>query len=178
MIRSRAGCSRARGSLRLLRDHGVAVTPRQVILTTSTSEAYSFLFRLLCDPGSEILVPQPGYPLFDFLAVLDDVRISPRHWSTTMAGRSIPKVSVAPSLRRLAPSFSSTPTIPPATSPSPGRPRSSPSSAANRSLPDRGRGLPGLQLRQATSSAEFRCRAQGVPSSSSAASARSPACRR
>jgi aspartate/methionine/tyrosine aminotransferase len=47
------------------------------VLTTSTSEAYSFLFRLLCDPGSEILVPQPGYPLFDFLAVLDDVRIKP-----------------------------------------------------------------------------------------------------
>ncbi len=56
-------------------DHGVAVSPEQVVLTTSTSEAYSFLFRLLCDPGSEILVPQPGYPLFDFLAVLDDVRI-------------------------------------------------------------------------------------------------------
>jgi aspartate/methionine/tyrosine aminotransferase len=55
--------------------HGVALDPRQVILTTSTSEGYSFLFRLLCDPGSEILVPQPGYPLFDFLAVLDDVRL-------------------------------------------------------------------------------------------------------
>jgi aspartate/methionine/tyrosine aminotransferase len=45
------------------------------VLTTSTSEAYSYLFRLLCDPGSEILVAQPGYPLFDFLAVLDDVRL-------------------------------------------------------------------------------------------------------
>jgi alanine-synthesizing transaminase len=57
--------------------NGVAVDPSQVILTTSTSEAYSFLFRLLCDPGTEILVPQPSYPLFDFLAVLDDVRIKP-----------------------------------------------------------------------------------------------------
>ncbi len=56
-------------------DHGVDVAPEQVILTTSTSEAYSYLFRLLCDPGSEILVPQPGYPLFDFLATLDDVRL-------------------------------------------------------------------------------------------------------
>jgi len=56
-------------------DHGVELLPHQVVLTTSTSEAYSFLFKLLCDPGSEILVPQPGYPLFDFLAVLDDVRI-------------------------------------------------------------------------------------------------------
>lgn len=59
------------------RDQKIAVDPDQVILTTSTSEAYSFLFRLLCDPGSEILVPQPSYPLFDFLAALDDVRIKP-----------------------------------------------------------------------------------------------------
>ena len=56
-------------------DHSVGVVPEQVALTTSTSEAYSYLFRLLCDPGTEILVPQPGYPLFDFLAVLDDVRL-------------------------------------------------------------------------------------------------------
>jgi aspartate/methionine/tyrosine aminotransferase len=56
-------------------DHGVALDPGQIVLTTSTSEAYSFLFRLLSDPGGEILVPQPGYPLFDFLATLDNVRI-------------------------------------------------------------------------------------------------------
>ena len=56
-------------------DHGVALKPEQIVLTTSTSEAYSFLFRLLCDPGGEILVAQPGYPLFDFLAVLDDVSL-------------------------------------------------------------------------------------------------------
>jgi alanine-synthesizing transaminase len=56
-------------------DHGVTVRPDQVVLTTSTSEAYSYLFRLLCDPGSEVLALEPGYPLFDFLAVLDDVRI-------------------------------------------------------------------------------------------------------
>lgn len=56
-------------------DHGVALDPSNIVLTTSTSEAYSFLFRLLCDPGGEILVPQPGYPLFDFLADLDDVCI-------------------------------------------------------------------------------------------------------
>ena len=56
-------------------DHGVTLKPEQILLTTSTSEAYSYLFRLLCDPGSEILVAQPGYPLFDFLAVLDDVRL-------------------------------------------------------------------------------------------------------
>ena len=56
-------------------DHKVVVDPGQIVLTTSTSEAYSYLFRLLCDAGSEILVPQPGYPLFDFLAGLDDVRL-------------------------------------------------------------------------------------------------------
>jgi aspartate/methionine/tyrosine aminotransferase len=55
--------------------HEAQVHPHQVILTTSTSEAYSFLFRLLCDPGSEIVVLQPGYPLFDFLALLDDVHL-------------------------------------------------------------------------------------------------------
>jgi len=54
-------------------DHGVAVQPEQIVLTTSTSEAYSYLFRLLCDPGTEIIAAQPGYPLFDFLAVLEDV---------------------------------------------------------------------------------------------------------
>jgi alanine-synthesizing transaminase len=56
-------------------DHGVSLQTEQIILTTSTSEAYSFLFRLLSDAGSEILVVQPGYPLLDFLAVLDDVRL-------------------------------------------------------------------------------------------------------
>jgi len=56
-------------------DHEIAVRLEQIVLTTSTSEAYSFLFKLLCDPGSEILFAQPGYPLFDFLAVLDDVKL-------------------------------------------------------------------------------------------------------
>jgi aspartate/methionine/tyrosine aminotransferase len=56
---------------------GVGVDSGQIVLTTSTSEAYSFLFRLLCDPGCEILAPQPGYPLFDYLARLDDVVVKP-----------------------------------------------------------------------------------------------------
>jgi aspartate/methionine/tyrosine aminotransferase len=54
---------------------GVSLNPDQLVLTTSTSEAYSFLFRLLCDAGSEIVILQPGYPLFDFLAALDDVQL-------------------------------------------------------------------------------------------------------
>jgi aspartate/methionine/tyrosine aminotransferase len=57
--------------------HSATLHPEQIVLTTSTSEAYSFLFRLLCDPGSEILIPQPGYPLFDFLAGLDDIKLKP-----------------------------------------------------------------------------------------------------
>ena len=56
-------------------DHGAVVDPGAVVLTTSTSEGYSFLFRLLCDPGDEVLIAQPSYPLFDFLATLDDVRL-------------------------------------------------------------------------------------------------------
>ena len=55
--------------------HGARVSVDDLILTTSTSESYSFLFRLLCDPGDEVLVAQPSYPLFDFLADLDDVRL-------------------------------------------------------------------------------------------------------
>ncbi len=55
--------------------HGSAVSPDQVCLTTSTSEAYSFLFRLLCNPGDEVLLASPSYPLFDYLAALDDVTL-------------------------------------------------------------------------------------------------------
>ena len=55
--------------------HRATLKATNVILTTSTSEAYSFLFRLLCNAGDEVLVAQPSYPLFDFLADLDDVRL-------------------------------------------------------------------------------------------------------
>ena len=58
-------------------EHGAKVSPAELVLTTSTSESYSYLFRLLCDPGDEVLVAQPSYPLFDFLADLDDVRLRP-----------------------------------------------------------------------------------------------------
>jgi aspartate/methionine/tyrosine aminotransferase len=57
--------------------HGSQVSPDNLLLTTSTSEAYSFLFRLLCDPGDTVLVPAPSYPLFDFLADLHDVKLEP-----------------------------------------------------------------------------------------------------
>jgi aspartate/methionine/tyrosine aminotransferase len=72
------GLRAARGAVcRYYRDHGALVEPEQIFLTTSTSEAYSFLFRLLCDPGDEVLIGQPGYPLFDFLARLDNVGLVP-----------------------------------------------------------------------------------------------------
>jgi len=51
--------------------------PESLILTTSTSEGYSYVFRLLCNPDDEILVPKPSYPLFEFLADLQDVKLSP-----------------------------------------------------------------------------------------------------
>ncbi len=51
--------------------------PERLILTTSTSEAYSYVFRLLCNPADEILVPKPSYPLFELLADLADVKLVP-----------------------------------------------------------------------------------------------------
>lgn len=48
--------------------HGHGVHPDQVVLTASTSEAYSWLFKLLADPGDQVLVPTPSYPLFEWLA--------------------------------------------------------------------------------------------------------------
>ncbi len=56
-------------------DHGASVSPESLVLTTSTSEAYGFLFRLLCNAGDEVLVAQPSYPLFEFLADLEDVKL-------------------------------------------------------------------------------------------------------
>jgi aspartate/methionine/tyrosine aminotransferase len=55
----------------------IEVSPEQIFLTVSTSEAYTYAFRLLCDPGDEVLVPQPSYPLFEFLANLQDVKLLP-----------------------------------------------------------------------------------------------------
>ncbi|HMD98733.1 MAG TPA: pyridoxal phosphate-dependent aminotransferase [Terriglobia bacterium] len=56
-------------------ERGARVDPQQIFLTTSTSEAYSYVFRLLADPGDAILAPRPSYPLFDFLTRLNDVEL-------------------------------------------------------------------------------------------------------
>jgi alanine-synthesizing transaminase len=74
------GLSTARAALAqfFARSRGVAPPPAEdIVLTASTSEAYAFLFKLLCDPGDEVLVPAPSYPLFEHLAELEGVRAVP-----------------------------------------------------------------------------------------------------
>lgn len=56
-------------------EYGATPGVDDILLTTSTSEAYSYVFRLLCDPGDEILIPAPSYPLFDFLAEIQDATL-------------------------------------------------------------------------------------------------------
>jgi aspartate/methionine/tyrosine aminotransferase len=56
---------------------GVTVAPERIVLTASTSEAYSVLFKLLCDPGDAVLVPRPSYPLVEHLTDLDGVAVEP-----------------------------------------------------------------------------------------------------
>jgi alanine-synthesizing transaminase len=55
--------------------YGGRVDPGGILLTASTSEAYALLFKLLADPGDEVLIPRPSYPLFDYLAALESVRV-------------------------------------------------------------------------------------------------------
>jgi hypothetical protein len=63
---------------------GVSINPEHILLTASTSEAYSFLFKLLCNAGDEVLVPQPSYPLFEYLCQLNDV--TPSHYRLAYDG--------------------------------------------------------------------------------------------
>jgi alanine-synthesizing transaminase len=56
---------------------GAPIDPERIFLTASTSEAYGFLFKLLCEPGDEVLVPRPSYPLFEQLARLEAVAARP-----------------------------------------------------------------------------------------------------
>jgi len=74
-----AGLTRARAAVAAYyAAQGHPVSPDHIVLTASTSEAYAWLFKLLADPGDEILVPRPSYPLFEFLAGLESVRL--RHY--------------------------------------------------------------------------------------------------
>jgi alanine-synthesizing transaminase len=64
---------------------GLSVAPNRIVLTASTSEAYSLLFKLLCDPGDEVLAPRPSYPLVEHLTELDGVCL--QHYSLDFHGR-------------------------------------------------------------------------------------------
>jgi len=66
------------------RTHDVRINPEHILLTASTSEAYSFLFKLLCDTEDELIVPQPSYPLFEYLCQLNDVAL--RHYRLAYDG--------------------------------------------------------------------------------------------
>jgi alanine-synthesizing transaminase len=71
------GSLRAREAIcRYYGQNGVVIEADRVLLTTSTSEAYGYLFKLICDPGDEVLVPEPSYPLFDFLACAEAVKLT------------------------------------------------------------------------------------------------------
>lgn len=61
---------------RYYEERGLSVSPSRVALSASTSEAYGWLFKLLCERGDEVLVPAPSYPLFSFLAALEDVELA------------------------------------------------------------------------------------------------------
>ena len=71
-------CSRGKRDVaRNVSPTGFEFDPERILLTTGTSEGYSFAFRLLCNAGDELLVPKPSYPLFEFLADLQDVKLVP-----------------------------------------------------------------------------------------------------
>jgi aspartate/methionine/tyrosine aminotransferase len=61
----------------LWRERGLEISAEHIALTASTSEAYAFAFKLLCDPGDEVLVPAPSYPLLEHLGALENVRLVP-----------------------------------------------------------------------------------------------------
>ena len=71
-----AGTTAARAAVSAwYRARGHAVPVERILLTASTSEAYGYLFKLLTNPGDEVLVPRPSYPLFEFLADMESVTV-------------------------------------------------------------------------------------------------------
>jgi alanine-synthesizing transaminase len=82
-------------------ERGVAANPDRVVLTASSSEAYGFLLKLLCDPGDAVLVPAPSYPLLDALAELEGVPIH-RYPLDEAGGWAVHAPAVARGIERLA----------------------------------------------------------------------------
>ncbi len=71
-----AGSTEARGAVSAYyAARGCAVDASRILLTASTSEAYAYLFKLLADPGDEVLAPRPSYPLFEYLATMESVTV-------------------------------------------------------------------------------------------------------
>jgi alanine-synthesizing transaminase len=71
-----AGSAEARAAIAgYYRARGYHVAPERILITASTSESYAWLFKLLANAGDEVLVPRPSYPLFEFLAALESVRV-------------------------------------------------------------------------------------------------------
>ncbi|HOK08222.1 MAG TPA: pyridoxal phosphate-dependent aminotransferase [Candidatus Hydrogenedens sp.] len=62
-------------------NHGYSIYPEDLFLTSGTSEAYSYLLKLLCNPNDEVLIPAPSYPLLDFIASLETVNVVPYYLS-------------------------------------------------------------------------------------------------
>jgi len=73
----RGSLSAREAVVRYLSSKGARVSASEVVLCAGTSEAYSYLFKLLCDPGDNVLVPQPSYPLFDFLVGMEGLETRP-----------------------------------------------------------------------------------------------------
>ena len=82
------------------RERGVSTSAEQVVLTASTSEAYGWLLKLLCEPGDCVLVPTPGYPLCADLARLERVRSAPYRLRPAGGGWCLDRADVAAGLRR------------------------------------------------------------------------------
>jgi aspartate/methionine/tyrosine aminotransferase len=70
--------------------HGVHLDPERIVLAASSSEAYGFLFKALCDPGDAVLVPVPSYPLFEHLAALEGLRTVPYALDPTHGWQPLP----------------------------------------------------------------------------------------
>jgi aspartate/methionine/tyrosine aminotransferase len=84
------------------RGHGKDISPESILLTSGTSEAYSYLFKLLCSPGESVLFPRPSYPLVEVIAGLEGVSAHPyplagngRSWDISRIGESLPAAARA-----------------------------------------------------------------------------------